>query len=159
MPACVSPGYPSTARSYQRATDRDRISIGVLARVVPRDLVDEVIMETGRLEHRRRLPPARVVVLTGSTIAVNLLLVDDWVNLPTDDDIHASACSILGLQDCSYCLSVPRSAPIWERTRRSCAAFSTSATRRISEMKSCAYLPKPADLSFASSSSDCRKLA
>jgi transposase IS4-like protein/DDE family transposase len=40
----------------------DRISIGVLARVVPRDLVDEVLAETGRREKRSRLLPAHVVV-------------------------------------------------------------------------------------------------
>jgi hypothetical protein len=40
----------------------DRISIGVLTRVFPRDLVDEVIAETGRVEKRSRLLPARVVV-------------------------------------------------------------------------------------------------
>jgi hypothetical protein len=40
----------------------DRIGIGVLTRVVGRDLVDEVLAETGRVEQRRRLLPARVVV-------------------------------------------------------------------------------------------------
>jgi hypothetical protein len=40
----------------------DRIEIGVLTRLLPRDLVDEVIAETGRREQRRRLLPARVVV-------------------------------------------------------------------------------------------------
>ncbi|MGH3389661.1 MAG: transposase domain-containing protein [Actinomadura sp.] len=40
----------------------DRIGIGVLARLVPRELVDEVIVEAGRREQRKRLLPARVVV-------------------------------------------------------------------------------------------------
>ncbi|HYA53566.1 MAG TPA: IS4 family transposase [Streptosporangiaceae bacterium] len=40
----------------------DRIGIGVLTRLLPRDLVDEVIAEAGRREQRRRLLPARVVV-------------------------------------------------------------------------------------------------
>ncbi|MFJ9371696.1 IS4 family transposase [Nocardia sp. NPDC101769] len=40
----------------------DRIGLGVLTRVVDRDLVDEVLAETGRREKRRRLLPARVVV-------------------------------------------------------------------------------------------------
>jgi hypothetical protein len=40
----------------------DRIGIGVLTRLVSRDLVDEVLAETGRVEQRRRLLPARVVV-------------------------------------------------------------------------------------------------
>ena len=40
----------------------DVIGIGVLTRLVNRDLVDEVLAETGRLEKRSRLLPARVVV-------------------------------------------------------------------------------------------------
>ena len=33
----------------------DRIGIGVLTRIVPRDVVDEVLAETGRKEKRSRL--------------------------------------------------------------------------------------------------------
>ena len=40
----------------------DRIGIGVLTRLVPRDLVDEVLAETGGREKRSRLLPAHVVV-------------------------------------------------------------------------------------------------
>ncbi|MPZ00141.1 MAG: IS4 family transposase, partial [Actinophytocola sp.] len=40
----------------------DRVAIGVLTRVVPRDLVDEVLNYTGKNEKRARLLPARVVV-------------------------------------------------------------------------------------------------
>jgi hypothetical protein len=40
----------------------DGISIGVLTRLFHRDLVDEVLAETGRAERRSRLLPARVVV-------------------------------------------------------------------------------------------------
>lgn len=40
----------------------DLLGIGVLTRVVPRDLVDEILAETGRTEKRSRLLPARVVV-------------------------------------------------------------------------------------------------
>jgi hypothetical protein len=40
----------------------DHISVGVLARTVPRDLVDEVLAETGKREKRARLLPAHVVV-------------------------------------------------------------------------------------------------
>lgn len=40
----------------------DRISIGVLARTISRDLVDEVLAETGRREKRTRRLPAHVVV-------------------------------------------------------------------------------------------------
>jgi hypothetical protein len=48
------------AASSRRFTDG--ISIGVLTRLVDRDLVDEVLAETGRREKRSRLLPARVVV-------------------------------------------------------------------------------------------------
>ena len=40
----------------------DGISIGVLTRIFHRDLVDEVLTATGRIEQRSRLLPARVVV-------------------------------------------------------------------------------------------------
>ena len=40
----------------------DRIGIGVLTRLIDRDLVDDVLAETGRIEKRSRLLPARVVV-------------------------------------------------------------------------------------------------
>lgn len=40
----------------------DRISLGVIADVVPRDLIEEVLNETGRRERRSRLLPAHVMV-------------------------------------------------------------------------------------------------
>jgi hypothetical protein len=40
----------------------DRISVGVLTRLIDRDLVDDVPAETGRSGQRSRLLPARVVV-------------------------------------------------------------------------------------------------
>src|SRR6266571_2712134 len=40
----------------------DHISLGVLTRVFPPELVDRVVSEAGRTEVRRRLLPARVVV-------------------------------------------------------------------------------------------------
>src|SRR5689334_2601832 len=40
----------------------DRIGIGVLTRLIDRELVDDVVAETGRVEQRSRLMPARVVV-------------------------------------------------------------------------------------------------
>jgi hypothetical protein len=54
----------------------DRISIGVLARVVPRDVVDEVLVETRRAEQRARLLPARVVVYF--TMAMCLFFDEDY---------------------------------------------------------------------------------
>ena len=40
----------------------DFISLGVLSRTVRRELIDEVLAETGRREKRSRLLPAHVVV-------------------------------------------------------------------------------------------------
>src|SRR6266852_9465593 len=40
----------------------DRISVGVLTRAFPPDLVDEVVEATGTREQRRRLLPARLMV-------------------------------------------------------------------------------------------------
>jgi len=40
----------------------DHISIGVLTRVFPPELIDEILAEQGRTERRQRLLPARVVV-------------------------------------------------------------------------------------------------
>jgi hypothetical protein len=48
----------------------DRIGIGVLTRLVPRDLVDEVLAETGRREKRSRLLPAHVVVYFVMAMAI-----------------------------------------------------------------------------------------
>ena len=40
----------------------DRIALGVLTRLVTRELVEDVLAETGRREQRKRLLPARVTV-------------------------------------------------------------------------------------------------
>ncbi|MDF1521935.1 MAG: IS4 family transposase [Trueperaceae bacterium] len=40
----------------------DRVGVGVLTRVFPPGLVDEVLLETGRVERRRRSLPARLVL-------------------------------------------------------------------------------------------------
>src|SRR5262249_40011857 len=40
----------------------DRISLGVLAGILPRDLIEEVLDETGKRERRSRLLPAHVMV-------------------------------------------------------------------------------------------------
>src|ERR671917_2807602 len=40
----------------------DRISLGVLAEILPRDLIEEVLDETGRREQRSRRLPAHVMV-------------------------------------------------------------------------------------------------
>ncbi len=45
----------------------DHVSVGVLTRVFPPELVDGVVVEAGRREQRQRLLPARVVVYYGLT--------------------------------------------------------------------------------------------
>ncbi|WP_405680326.1 transposase domain-containing protein [Streptomyces sp. NBC_01238] len=40
----------------------DRVAVGVLTQAFPRSLVDEVLVETGRMQLRNRLLPARLVV-------------------------------------------------------------------------------------------------
>ena len=54
----------------------DRIGIGVLTRLIDRDLVDDVLAETGRAEQRSRLMPARVVVY--SVLALCLFFGDAY---------------------------------------------------------------------------------
>lgn len=54
----------------------DRIGLGVLTRVVSRDLVDEVVAQTGRREKRQRLLPAWVVVY--SVLAMTLFFDDAY---------------------------------------------------------------------------------
>jgi hypothetical protein len=64
----VASGESSTSSSSGRLTDH--ISIGVLARSVPRYLVDEVLAETGKREKRSRLLPAHVVVYFVMAMAI-----------------------------------------------------------------------------------------
>jgi hypothetical protein len=51
---------PHNDPSFVRLTDR--ISLGVLADVIPRDVIEDVLTETGRREQRTRLLPAHVMV-------------------------------------------------------------------------------------------------
>ncbi|MEJ8657914.1 IS4 family transposase [Streptomyces sp. MS1.AVA.4] len=53
---------PGQLKSLPEGRLPDRIAVGVLTRVFPPELVDEVIEQCGRGEQRRRLLPARVVV-------------------------------------------------------------------------------------------------
>ena len=48
--------------SYPGVSLTDKIGLGVLTRLAPRELVAEVINETGKREIRKRALPARVVV-------------------------------------------------------------------------------------------------
>lgn len=52
----------STAQEVVSDRLTDRIGIGVLAGVIPADLIDEVLIETKAMQQRTRLLPARVVV-------------------------------------------------------------------------------------------------
>jgi hypothetical protein len=63
--APVSDKKPGGERSREdRLTDQ--IGLGVLTRLVHRDLVDEVLTDTGRTERRRRLLPAACAATTGT---------------------------------------------------------------------------------------------
>ena len=63
-----------------KPSDEDRLSdhvaLGVLTRLVPRDLVDEVLAATGRQERRVRLLPARVVIYY--VMALSLRRMGSW---------------------------------------------------------------------------------
>ncbi|MGC8513831.1 MAG: transposase domain-containing protein, partial [Acidimicrobiales bacterium] len=48
----------------------DRISVGVLARAFPRELVEEVVEEAGARERRRRMLPAWLVVYYALALAL-----------------------------------------------------------------------------------------
>jgi Insertion element 4 transposase N-terminal/Transposase DDE domain len=54
----------------------DRISIGVLSEPFPRDLIEEILVETGRREQRSRLLPAHVMVRYA--MALCLFFDDDY---------------------------------------------------------------------------------
>jgi hypothetical protein len=54
----------------------DRIALGVLTRLITRELVDDVLTQTGRREQRKRLLPARVVVYF--TLALALFYGDSY---------------------------------------------------------------------------------
>ncbi|RAY10617.1 IS4 family transposase [Actinomadura craniellae] len=54
----------------------DRISLGVLAEAVPRDVIEDVLDETGRREQRSRLLPAHVMVRF--CVAMCLFFDDDY---------------------------------------------------------------------------------
>src|ERR1700761_2590055 len=54
----------------------DRISLGVLAEIIPRDVIEDVLTETGRREQRVRLLPAHVMVRF--CVALCLFFDDDY---------------------------------------------------------------------------------
>lgn len=54
----------------------DRISLGVLAEVIPRDVIEDILTETGRRERRVRLLPAHVMVRF--CVAMCLFFDDDY---------------------------------------------------------------------------------
>jgi hypothetical protein len=79
MPCCLKVALLSTASAILSCVSEetaeagrltDRVGIGVLTRIVPRDLVDEVLAETGRRERRTRLLPAQFVVYFVMAMAI-----------------------------------------------------------------------------------------
>jgi Insertion element 4 transposase N-terminal/Transposase DDE domain len=67
---CAVAGLGENAEMMPGGLLTDRIAIGVLTRLVPRYLVDEVLAETGRREKRSRLLPAHVVVYFVMAMAI-----------------------------------------------------------------------------------------
>lgn len=67
---------PGNTERHSGVRLTDRIGIGVLTRLVSRDLVDEVLLETGRREQRSRALPARVVVYY--VLALSLFFADAY---------------------------------------------------------------------------------
>ena len=57
----------------------DHVGIGVLTRLINHDLVDDVLLHTGKREHRVRLLPARVVVYF--VLALSLFFGDDYAEV------------------------------------------------------------------------------
>ncbi len=104
----------------------DQIGIGVLTRLIDRDLVDDVLAETGRVEQRSRLLSARVVVYYVLALCLffddayeelmrllvgGLLFTGAWQKdwqVPTTGPI-AQARQRLGPRHCSCCSSGSRS--------------------------------------------------
>ena len=62
LPFCCVETSESVAQEHVSDRLTDRIGIGVLAKVIPADLIDEVLIETRAMQQRVRLLPARVVV-------------------------------------------------------------------------------------------------
>jgi hypothetical protein len=69
-------GADSQTAAPDGASLPDRIALGVLTRLVTRELVDDVLASTGRREQRKRLLPARVVVYF--TLAMTLFYSDSY---------------------------------------------------------------------------------
>ncbi|MFC9432070.1 transposase domain-containing protein [Streptomyces sp. NPDC056987] len=53
---------PEPDKVVRRQRLSDRVAVGVLTQAFPRSLVDDVLAETGRVQQRNRLLPARLVV-------------------------------------------------------------------------------------------------
>ena len=60
----------------------DLVSVGVLTRVFPRELVDEVIAQAGRTEQRNRTLPARVMAY----FAIGMALYSEGSKTPPAPD-------------------------------------------------------------------------
>ena len=62
IPGMANVSGPEPVRVGDCPRLTDRISLGVLAEILPRDLIEEVLTETARRERRSRLLPAHVMV-------------------------------------------------------------------------------------------------
>lgn len=89
----------------------DRISLGVLSGVVSRDLIEDVLVETGRREKRSRLLPAHVMVRFCQ--AMCLFFDDDY-----EEVMEKLAASLKDLNSWSGSWRVPSTSAIAQARQR-----------------------------------------
>jgi hypothetical protein len=89
----------------------DRISLGVLADVVPRDIIEDVLNETGKRERRTRLLPAHVVVRFCQ--AMCLFFDDDY-----EEVMRKLVGSLQGMRSWSDSWHVPTTSAITQARQR-----------------------------------------
>jgi len=89
----------------------DRISLGVLAEVANRDLIEDVLIETGRLEKRSRLLPAHVMVRFCQ--AMTLFYEDDY-----EEVMHKLVESLRDMRSWSGSWHVPTTSAITQARQR-----------------------------------------
>lgn len=101
----------SSARDGSSARLVDRISLGVLAEVVPRDFIEDCLDETGKREQRTRLLPAHVMVRF--CLAMCLFFDDDY-----EEVMRKLAGSLKSLRSWSDSWRVPTTSAITQARQR-----------------------------------------
>lgn len=81
----------------------DRVAVGMVARMYPPDLVDQVVAAAGRTEQRRRLLPARIVVYSVLGLAL-------FRDAPYEDAMRLVADGLGWAVDCADTPAIPTKA-------------------------------------------------